>query len=70
LKFSRFGAVVSGKVSKSAVARNKIKRIIFDFIRLREVYRQPGRDFLIITSPRVNRATKEEIEKQLEQILL
>ncbi len=70
LKFSRFGAVVSSKVSKSAVVRNKIKRTIFDFIRLKKIYQRAGRDFLIIALSRASRLKKEEIEKQLEQILL
>ncbi len=69
LPFSRFGAVVSGKVNKSAVRRNKIKRIIFDFIRLREYYLEEGKDVLVIVLPLASKLTKAEIEKELENML-
>lgn len=70
LLFSRFGIVVSAKVNKSAVKRNKIKRIIFDFIRLEKLHKSAGRDVLIIVLPSANKLTKTEIEKELEIILL
>lgn len=43
LNFSRFGVVISAKVSKLAVKRNKIRRIIYDFIRLNNLYKVGGR---------------------------
>ena len=81
LNFSRFGVIISVKVSKSAVKRNKIKRIIFDFIRLNKFYELPGNDVAITVlpptaklmraKPRSERssATGEEIEKEISFIL-
>lgn len=69
LLFSRFGTVISSKVSKSAVKRNKIKRIIFDFIRLNKYYEVLGKDVLIIVSPLAGQLTKPEIKKEIEIIL-
>ena len=67
LLFSRFGVIISNKVNKSAVKRNKIKRIIFDFIRLKEYHLKTRKDILIIISPLVNKLTKKELEKELEK---
>ncbi len=70
LLFSRFGVVISRKISKSAVRRNKIKRIIFDFIRFKEYYLKAGKDVLVIVSPQVSKLTKIEIEGELENMLI
>ena len=69
LLFSRFGAVISAKVNKSAVKRNKIKRTIFNFIRLKKLHELAGKDILIIVLPSINKLTKPEIEKELKKIL-
>jgi len=69
LAFSRFGVVISKKVSKSAVKRNKIKRIIFNFIRLEKLNKISGKDILIIISPKTAELKKEEIEKKLKILL-
>ncbi len=69
LNFSRFGAVVSLKISKSAVRRNYIKRIIFDFIRLEGLHKIAGKDFLIIVLPPAARLKKTELEAELKIIL-
>lgn len=67
--FSRFGTVISAKISKSAVKRNIIKRIIFDFIRLNKYYKAQGRDILIIVLPKIRELKKNEIIKELEMLL-
>ncbi len=69
LNFSRIGVVISRKVSKFAVRRNKIKRIIFDFIRLSKYYEICGQDVLITVLPLAGRLKKKEIEKELREIL-
>ncbi|MBN2197870.1 ribonuclease P protein component [Candidatus Wolfebacteria bacterium] len=69
LKFSRFGVVVSSKISKSAVRRNYIKRIILDFIRIEKLYEIIGKDYLIIVLPSISKFKKSEIEKELKKIL-
>ena len=70
LAFSRFGVVISKKVSKSAVSRNKIKRIIFDFIRLNKAYEISGRDIVINVLPLAAKLKKEEIEKEIKKLLI
>lgn len=69
LAFSRFGMVISKKVSKSAVKRNKIKRIIFDFIRLKRLHEASGKDVLITVLPPVSQFKKSEIERELSRQL-
>ncbi len=69
LGFSRFGAVVSRKVSKSAVRRNKIKRMIFNFVRLNKLHLKPGSDFLIIVSPKTSQLAKNEIEEKINFLI-
>lgn len=63
LPYGRFGIVISKKVSTSAVIRNKIKRIIFDFIRLRKFNLRPGRDILFTVLFQIKKS--EEIDKNL-----
>lgn len=70
LAFSRFGVVISKKVSKSAVRRNKIKRAIFDFVRLAKLHEAANKDVLIIVSPKTAELKKEEIEKELTKLLI
>src|SRR3989344_8137003 len=70
LSFSRFGLVISKKVSKLAVSRNKIKRIIFDFIRLNKLYEIVGSDIAINVLPPAAKLKKEEIEKELTKLLI
>ncbi|MDP3015407.1 MAG: ribonuclease P protein component [bacterium] len=69
LSFSRFGTVISAKVNKSAVKRNKIKRTIFNFIRFKKLHELAGKDILMIVLPAASKLTKPEIEKELEIIL-
>lgn len=68
LSFSRFGAIISQKVHKSAVKRNKIKRAIFNFIRLNKYHESPGKDVLIIVLPAISRLTSKEIKEELKKI--
>jgi len=69
LSFSRFGAIISKKVHKSAVKRNKIKRAIFNFIRLNKYHESPGKDVLIIVSPAASRLMSKGIKEELKKIL-
>ncbi|MEK7635803.1 MAG: ribonuclease P protein component [Patescibacteria group bacterium] len=70
LSFSRFGVVISKKVSKSAVQRNKIKRTIFNFIRLGKLHEIKGKDVLVIVSPKTAELKEKEIEKELAKLLI
>lgn len=69
LDFSRFGVVISAKVSKSAVKRNRIKRIIYDFIRLNKLNEIGGKDVVITVLPATAKLERNEIEKQLNLLL-
>jgi ribonuclease P protein component len=65
---SRFGLIVSLKVDKKAVVRNKIKR------RLRAIVKEyldqivPGYDFLILTKNNIKTLSFIEIKEELFQV--
>ncbi|MCX6702345.1 MAG: ribonuclease P protein component [Candidatus Wolfebacteria bacterium] len=67
--FSRFGIVISGKVLKSAVSRNKIKREFFDFVRIKKLHLEPGADILLVAKPAISEAGSRDIKNELEKIL-
>lgn len=62
---SRFGILVSNKVSKKAVERNKIKRQIREIIRLQLNKLKSGYDCVIITLPPILDRKYQEIEKSI-----
>jgi len=68
LFFSRFGVIISAKVSKSAVKRNRIKRIIYDFIRINKLNEIGGKDVAITVLPAIAKLDKNEIEKELKNV--
>lgn len=63
---ARLGAVVSKKVAKSAVRRNRIKRLI------REQFRQQKDtrifDFIVIAQPSANHADNAQLTKELNYL--
>ncbi len=61
--YSRFGIIISKKVAKNAVQRNKIKRLIFSVLSPKE---KTEKDFLIIVSPAIAMAEKKEIIEQIK----
>ncbi len=70
--YSRFGVVISKKVSASAVVRNKIKRIIFDFIQANNFHLGFGKDILLSATFQIKKGEdvdKEAIENNLKKIL-
>ncbi|MDI3496135.1 MAG: ribonuclease protein component [Patescibacteria group bacterium] len=66
---SRLGIIVNKKVSKKAVERNRIKRIIRDFFKNEIENLKLGRDIVIIVFPEELNKKKAEIEKDLAIIL-
>jgi len=70
LKQSRFGFVVSKKVDKRAVVRNKIKR------RLRAVVREnlskirPGYDVMILTRSEIKNLTFMQLKNKIDDLLI
>ncbi len=65
LNFSRIGIVISVRVSKSAVKRNRLKRMVFNIVRSHRFYEIKGKDFLLITLPSFASLDRAEIEKEL-----
>ena len=65
LEMSRFGILVSNKISQKAVERNKIKRQIREVIRLQVPGIKPGFDVVIFTLSPILGSTYQEIEKSI-----
>ena len=63
---SRFGFVVSKKIAKSAVHRNRIKRALRESVRRNLNYFPKGIDVVILTKKSIFKKTTEEIMRQLE----
>jgi len=66
---SRFTVVVSAKTAKKAVARNRIKRILREFIRLRLKHFRPG-DYAITVKPKVFKEQESAALKEFEKLLI
>ena len=62
----KFGFIVSKKVSKSAVIRNKTKRIIRSVIEEDLEKIASGKDFLIISKKQLEWKQKEQVKEILE----
>lgn len=68
LEESRFGLVVSKKVSKKAVVRNKLKRRLREIIRKRLPEIKKGIDGVIVIKPGFPEDNFEGIEKKIEKL--
>ena len=64
-EFTRFGIIVSSKVSKKAVIRNKIKRRIRNIIAKNYINNADAKDVIIISLPKILGKKYNEIEKSL-----
>ena len=69
LKYSRFGIIISNKVSKKAVERNKIRRQIRSAIKLNLDKIKRERDIVIICKPEIKKLDYKNIEVELQKIL-
>jgi len=69
LSYSRFGIVVSAKVSKKAVDRNRVKRLIREAIRLNLAKLAVGKDCVIIAQPLLLGKEFKEVETELKKHL-
>lgn len=65
---SRFGVVISAKVSKKAVVRNKIKRRITEIIRLALPKIKSGFDVMILVKTVVAEKNYQEIKEDIEKL--
>ena len=72
LEESRFGFIVSQKVSKKAVLRNKVKRRLRDIVQQNMVKIKKGADVALIALPGLEKKnfleTKETLNKLLKNI--
>lgn len=71
-KINRFGIIVSAKISKKAVDRNRLKRIIRDSVKNIEIKENEYHDIVIVTLPLIleqkTETIKKEIIKNLEKL--
>ena len=66
---SRFTIVVSAKAAKKAVARNRAKRILREFIRLRLARFKDG-DYVVVVKQKVFGEEESVVLKQFEKLLI
>lgn len=66
---TRFGFIISTKISKKAVTRNKIKRIIAEVVRKELDTIQKGLDVVFLIKPNILKVKKEELEKEVYEII-
>lgn len=63
LKVTRFGIVVSSKISKKAVSRNRIRRRLEEIIRIRLDQIRSGFDIVVLFEPEVIGKNHKQIEQ-------
>lgn len=64
---TRLGFIVSLKISKKAVIRNKIKRRLREIVRITET--KPGYDIVVAVKPEIVDKNYQEIKKELVNLL-
>ena len=69
LSFSRFGFVVSKKISKKAVERNRVKRLMSESIRLSQEKIKPGFDVVFVSKAGIVGKSFEEVKELMEKLL-
>ena len=70
LGFNRFGFVVSLKVSKKAVIRNKIRRRLSEIIKAEEKNIKAGTDLVVIALPGIEKKEFPELKEIVKNALL
>jgi len=69
LDYSRFGLVVSNKVIKRAVSRNKLKRRLREIIRKKLPFIKKGIDCIILARQGIGGLSFKELEERIEFVL-
>lgn len=67
--FSRFAFVISTKISKLAVQRNRIDRAMSEAVRINMIIIPKGYDFVFLAKKSIATKTTEEIMKEVERFL-
>jgi ribonuclease P protein component len=70
LNESRFGFIVSQKISKKANLRNKLRRRLRELVRTKLKRIKTGRDNLVIALPGLEKKDFWEIEESLNKLFL
>lgn len=70
LQLDRFGFVVSLKISKNAVLRNKIRRRLSEIIRSESENIKTGMDLVIITLPGIEKKEFSELKEAIRDALV
>lgn len=65
---STFGFVVSNKISKRAVVRNKIRRVFRETVRNRLPEITPGFSFVFLVKKNIVNKNGDEIKKEIDSI--
>lgn len=65
----RFAFVVSTKVSKKAVARNRLKRILREFVRQEQKNFLPG-DYVLVLKPKAAKVAEATLLFEFKELLL
>lgn len=66
---SRFGFIVSSKISKEAVQRNRIKRALSEAIRYEMAYIKPGFDVVFLAKHPSSKKSTEELMREVREFL-
>lgn len=69
LEYSRFGFLVSLKISKKATKRNKVKRRLREVVRLKLKEIKPGFDIIFLTRPEIVEKNFSEINEGVTKVL-
>lgn len=70
LEMSRFGFIVSQKVSKKAVIRNRVKRMLRELVRIKMPKIKKGVDVVLIAIHGIETRDFWELEKVIDKIFL
>lgn len=66
---SRFGFIVSTKIAKDAVDRNRFKRAMSEAVRLNSINLIPGFDVVFLAKTSINRESTSNIMKEVRDSL-
>jgi ribonuclease P protein component len=69
LPSSRFGFIVSNKVSKKAVSRNRIKRLLRESVRLSFEQIKPGFDIAVMARADISKKSFVEVNVAVDSLL-